>query len=161
SPLGQRAVASLTPSTDRVWIENQQLLTSEIREFRRAGGRFDFSGLLDVTRQIEKSRITGAALEISEVRDVVLAVDRAAEWRELPLSPPAAMPTGWNAVSQPSPGIADFHDFPPAMRNKILPDGTLDDHASPELARIRRDIEKQRRAIQESLRGYLRRLSDG
>ncbi len=45
--------------------------------------------------------------------------------------------------------------------NKILPDGTLDDKASPELARIRRDIEKQKRSIQESLRGYLRRLSEG
>ena len=33
--------------------------------------------------------------------------------------------------------------------------------ASPELSRIRREIEKQRRSIQESLRGYLRRLSEG
>ena len=45
--------------------------------------------------------------------------------------------------------------------NKILPDGTLDDRASPDLARIRREIEKQKRAIQESLRSYLRRLSEG
>ena len=37
-----------------------------------------------------------------------------------------------------------------AFRNKIQPDGTLDDKASPELARIRREIEKQRRSIQES-----------
>ena len=47
------------------------------------------------------------------------------------------------------------------FRNKILPDGTLDDRASPELARIRREIEKQKRTIQESLRAYLRRLSEG
>src|SRR5205823_12165348 len=47
------------------------------------------------------------------------------------------------------------------FKNKILPDGTLDDKASPELARIRREIEKQRRQIQESLRGYLRRLAEG
>ena len=46
------------------------------------------------------------------------------------------------------------------FRNKILPDGTLDDKASPELARIRREMEKQKRAIQESLRSYLRRLSE-
>jgi len=47
------------------------------------------------------------------------------------------------------------------FRNKILPDGTLDDRASPELSRIRRDIERQRRTIQESLQSYLRRLADG
>ena len=55
----------------------------------------------------------------------------------------------------------DFTDTLRAFRNKILPDGTLDDKASPELSRIRREIEKQRRSIQDSLRGYLRRLSEG
>src|SRR6202041_3516916 len=47
------------------------------------------------------------------------------------------------------------------FRNKIQPDGTLEDHASPELSRVRREIEKQKRQIQESLRGYLRKLAEG
>jgi len=161
SPLGQGLIAHLAPSTDREWIENQQELTTEIREFRRVGGRFDFSGLLDVTKLVEKSKIAGAALETIDIRDVVLMVDRAAEWREIALNPPAAMKFEWKAVSKVSSGIADFTDTLRAFRNKILPDGTLDDKASPELSRIRREIEKQRRSIQESLRGYLRRLSEG
>ena len=161
SPLGQGLIAGLAPSTDREWIENQQQLTAEIREFRRVGGRFDFSGLHDVTKPIEKSRIAGAALETTAIRDVVLMVDRSVEWREIALSPPAAMRLEWKAVAQLSSGIADFTEFLRAFRNKILPDGTLDDKASPELTWIRREIEKQRRSIQDSLRGYLRRLSDG
>jgi DNA mismatch repair protein MutS2 len=161
SPLGQGLIARLAPSTNPEWIENQQQLTAEIREFRRAGGRFDFSGLLDVTKPVEKSRIAGAALETTDIRDVVLMVDRAAEWREIALAPPAAMKVEWKAVAQLSSTIADFTEFLRAFRNKILPDGTLDDKASPELARIRREIEKQRRSIQDSLRGYLRRLSEG
>src|SRR5271167_4268454 len=161
SPLGHGLIARLAPSTDREWIENQQQLTTEIREFRRVGGRFDFSGLLDVSTLVEKSRIAGAALETTDIRDVVLMVDRAAEWREIALSPPAAMRVEWKAVAQLSSGITDFAEFLRAFRNKILPDGTLDDKASPELARIRREIEKQRRSIQESLRSYLRRLSEG
>jgi DNA mismatch repair protein MutS2 len=161
SPLGHGLIANLAPSTDREWIENQQQLTTEIREFRRVGGRFDFSGLLDVSTLVEKSRIAGAALETTDIRDVVLVVDRAAEWREIALSPPAAMKLEWRTVAQLSSGITDFTEFLRAFRNKILPDGTLDDKASPELARIRREIEKQRRSIQDSLRGYLRRLSEG
>ncbi len=161
SPLGQGLIARLAPSTDWEWIANQQQLATEIGEFRRVNGRFDFSGLLDVTRLVEKSRIAGAALETTDIRDVVLMVDRAAEWREIALNPPAAMKFEWKAVSQLSAGIADFTDTLRAFRNKILPDGTLDDKASPELSRIRREIEKQRRSIQESLRGYLRRLSEG
>jgi DNA mismatch repair protein MutS2 len=161
SPLGEALITRLAPSTNREWIENQQQLTREIGEFRRVGGRFDFSGLLDVTKPVEKSRIAGAALETTEIRDVVLVVDRAAEWREIALNPPAAMKFEWKAVAKLSEQIIDFTDFLRAFRNKILPDGTLDDKASPELARIRRDIEKQRRSIQDSLRGYLRRLSEG
>src|ERR1700746_428376 len=160
SPLGSGRIATLAPSTDRSWIELQQPLTSEIREFRRVGGRFEFAGLLDVGKLIEKASISGAALETTEIRDVVLVVDRAAEWREIALSPPAAMKE-WTAIPLVSGGIADFTEFLRSFRNKIQPDGTLEDRASPELARIRRDIEKQKRVIQESLRGYLRRLAEG
>jgi DNA mismatch repair protein MutS2 len=161
SPLGHGRIAALAPSIDRDWIENQQQLASEIREFRRVGGRFDFSTLLDVTKVVEKSRISGAALETEEIRDVILVVDRAAEWRQIVMNPPAAMKAEWKAVVQLSSGVIDFTEFLKAFRNKILPDGTLEDRASPELARIRREIEKQKRSIQESLRGYLRRLAEG
>jgi DNA mismatch repair protein MutS2 len=161
SPPGHERIAALSPSVDPNWIREQHQLTTEIREFRRVGGRFEFSGLLDISRFVEESRISGAVLETTEIRDVVLAVDRAAEWREIALSPPAAMKVQWNAVAQLSSGITDFTDFLRTFRNKIQPDGTLEDRASPELARIRREIERQKRTIQESLRGYLRRLAEG
>jgi len=48
SPLGQERIAALAPSTDCDWIESQQELAQEVREFRRVGGRFDFSGLIDI-----------------------------------------------------------------------------------------------------------------
>jgi len=161
SPLGQGRTAALSPSVDRRWIENQHQLTVEIREFRRVGGRFEFSGLIDISTTVEKSRIQGAVLETTEIRNVVLVVDRAAEWREVALSPPAAMKVKWTAVEELSSAITDFTEFLRAFRNKLQPDGTLEDRASPELARIRREMERQRRTIQESLRGYLRRLAEG
>jgi DNA mismatch repair protein MutS2 len=161
SPLGQRKIAALAPSTDRKWIESQQQLASEIREFTRAGGRFDFSALIEVGPLVQKARIDGAVLETTEIRDVILVVDRAAEWREIVLHPPANMKSHWHGVRALSDQIVDFNDFLRGFRNKIQPDGTLDDKASPELSRIRREIEKQRRSIQESLRGYLRRLAEG
>jgi len=161
SPLGKRRITELRASLDRAWIENQHSLTAEIREFRRVGGRFDFGGLPEVDKLVEKSRIAGAALETTDIRDIVLLVDRAAEWREIVRQPPAAMRSEWAAVTTLSEAIADFTEFLRAFRNKILPDGTLDDRASPELSRIRREIEKQKRAIQESLRSHLRRLAEG
>jgi DNA mismatch repair protein MutS2 len=175
SVLGKRRVGELRASRDSGWIENQHALTAEIREFRRVGGRFEFGGLPEVEKLVEKSRIAGAALETTEIRDVVLLVDRAAEWREIVKQPAAAMrapvsravgefrpsDSAWPAVDALSAGIGDFTQFLREFRNKILPDGTLDDKASPELGRIRREIEKQKRVIQESLRAHLRRLAEG
>jgi DNA mismatch repair protein MutS2 len=160
SPLGQNRITALAPSTNYAWINSQQQLATEIREFRRVGGHFDFSGLLDISQLVEKARIAGAALETTEIRDIVLLVDRAAEWREIALHPPAAMKSEWRQVRTLSERIIDFTEFLRSFRTKIQPDGTLEDKASPELARMRREIEKQRRAIQESLRGYLRRLAE-
>ena len=49
SPLSQAKIAALAPSGDVAWIERQQQLTAEIREYLRVGARFEFSGLLDPT----------------------------------------------------------------------------------------------------------------
>jgi DNA mismatch repair protein MutS2 len=160
SNLGRDRVAAVAASTDLEWIQKQQRLTAEVREFRRAGGGFNFAGLLDVAKLLEKSRIAGAALETLEILDVITAVDRAAEWREIALNPPQGMKREWGAVRELSSGIADFTDFLRGFHDKIAPDGTLEDRASPQLASIRREIEGQRRAIQNSLRAYLRRLSE-
>ncbi len=161
SELGRAGVAALAPSSDLEWIQNQQQLTAEIREFRRVGGRFELAGLRNISSLLDKSRIVGATLETLEIRDVVAIVDRAAEGREIALNPPQGMKREWAAVRQLSSGLADFTEFLRGFRNKILPDGTLDDRASPELASIRREIEKQKRAIQQSLQSYLRRLTEG
>ncbi|MBZ5513192.1 MAG: Smr/MutS family protein [Acidobacteriia bacterium] len=176
SPLGKTRVERLQPTADRAWIERQQQLTAEVRRFLRSGGHFDFSGLTDPGVLVEKSRIEGAALETVQLRDIVLVVDRADEWRHTLQNPPSAMRAPkpgepaqatddagnpWPAVTELSAAISDFTEFLRYFRNKILPDGTLDDRASPELARVRREVEKQKRLIQDSLHAYLRRLAEG
>jgi DNA mismatch repair protein MutS2 len=161
SPLGQAKIAALTPSGDGAWIGRQQQLTAEIREYLRVGARFEFSGLLDPTALVEKAHIEGAALDTAEIRDIILVVDRADEWRHIAQQPPSQMKLEFAAVAELSSALADFTELLRFFRNKILPDGTLDDRASPELARIRREIERQKRQIQESLRAYLRRLAEG
>jgi DNA mismatch repair protein MutS2 len=161
SPLGRARVESLAPVADRDWIARQQQLTHEIREFRRAGGRFDFSGLEDPSRLVEKARIEGTALETSELRDVVAVIDRAQQWREIVQQPPAELRDGFSAITDLSAAIQDFADLLKYFAGKILPDGTLDDRASPALGHIRREIEQQKRTIQHALQAYLRRLAEG
>src|SRR5258707_13639 len=161
SPLGKAGVSLLAPSSDREWIARQQQIAEETRRFLVAGGNFEFSGLFDAQTLLAKAKIAGAVLEINELRDVILVVDKSAEWREMAAHPPDAVRNEWRLMLELSLRIADFTPLLRYFRNKILPDGTLDDRASPELSRIRREVEKQKRQIQESLRGYLRRLSEG
>jgi DNA mismatch repair protein MutS2 len=161
SPLGRAGVAQITLSTDRAWIARQQQLAEETRRFLVAGGSFDFAGLFDARTLLSKARIQGAVLEIDELRDIILLVDKAAEWRELAAHPTDSIRSAWEHMQQLSLRIADFTPLLRYFSHKIMPDGTLDDRASPELGRIRREIEKQKRVIQESLRGYLRRLAEG
>ncbi len=167
SPLGQARVSALEPVSDLTWIEDQQQMAAEIREFLRAGGRFDFAGLLDPRKELSQARIDGAALDPTQIREILLVADRADEWNAVLRNPPNAMrgPEGansvWPAIARLCSGLADFSDLLRSFRNKINPDGTLDDHASPDLARTRREIERQRRTIRESLNRYLRNLSEG
>src|SRR5258708_12344064 len=132
SPLGKRRIAELLPSLDRPWIETQQQLTTEIREFRRVGGRFEFAGLPEVQKLIEKSRIGGAALETTEIRDVVLVADRASEWRETARQPPAAMRSEWTAVEALSAGAQAFTPPHPPLHNNILPHRPLPNPTPPQ-----------------------------
>src|SRR5438270_9065088 len=160
SPLGQARIHTLAPTAEASWISGQQRLTAEVREFLRAGGSFDFSGLLEPAALLEKARIEGVALEISELRDLLSLVDRASSWRAVAEQPPTAMGEGWPAIAELSRPLADFRELLGFFHGKITPDGALEDRASPELARLRREIEKQKRVIQESLRVQMRRLAE-
>jgi DNA mismatch repair protein MutS2 len=161
SELGRRRVTELEPSNDVGWISRQQELAAEILSFVQAGGNFEFHNLTDSRELLKKSRIAGASLEIGELREVLTIADRADEWRSIALNPPASLENGWPAVRELSERLADFTLLLRFFRGKLLPDGTLDDRASPELARLRREVEKQRREIQTSLRSYLRHLAEG
>ena len=169
SPVGRAWVLALTPSADPAWIEREHQRTAEVRAFLTQGRSFDFHGLFDPTALLDQSRIEGAALGGLEVLSLLHVIERGAAWHNL-ITP------GTNSSGAPSfagstakGGIATLsaplgeHDFAPLLRQlrgKIAPDGSLEDHASPELSRIRRAIERQHRAIEEGLRRAARRLRE-
>ena len=160
SPLGRAWVLALEPCADLAWIETQQQRTGEIRDLLTGGGSFDFHGLFDPTEMLEQARVEGAALEAQQINALLTVVERVAAWRVLLISPAGRARVG--------PGIMGLsaelieHEFAPllqALRGKIEPDGSLSDDASHELRRIRRAMERQHRAIEESLRKSLRALA--
>ena len=163
SPLGRAWILALEPSADLAWIDQQQQRTAEMRAMLTRGGSFEFRGLFDPTILLDKARIDGAALEATEIRDLLAVVERVAAWRSLIDPPPNGTRYEWPGIAALSAPLLD-HDLAPLLRllrGKIEPDGSLNDDASPELRRIRRAMERQHRAIEESLRKSLRGLSEG
>ncbi|WP_260703026.1 endonuclease MutS2 [Edaphobacter flagellatus] len=161
SPLGRAWIQSLEPSADLAWIAAQHQCTQEMRTLYASGGSFDFHGLFDPTTLLEKARIEGSALEALEILSLVTVVERIAAWRKLIVPQSGAQPRDWPGIAALSIPIRDS-DLAPLLHRlagKIEPDGSLSDDASPELRRIRRAIDQQHRAIEESLRRALNRLS--
>ncbi|HEY4382005.1 MAG TPA: endonuclease MutS2, partial [Acidobacteriaceae bacterium] len=161
SPLGRAWTLALEPCADAAWIDAQQQRTAEIRAFLTGGGSFDFHGLFDPGDLLDESRLEGAALEGTQINALLTVIERVAAWRTLLKPAPGAAPRNWPAIAELS-GVLIAHDFAPllhTLRGKIEPDGSLSDDASHELRRIRRAMERQHRAIEESLRKSLRALA--
>jgi DNA mismatch repair protein MutS2 len=160
SPLGRGWVQALEPCADPAWIDTQQQRTAEVRAFLTGGGSFDFHGMFDPTELLDKSRLDGAALEGTEINALLHVIERVAGWRAL-LKSDAGRNRNWPGITALSASVVE-HELAPllaALRGKIEPDGSLSDDASPELRRIRRAMERQHRAIEESLRKSLRALA--
>jgi len=166
SPLGRAWLLALEPTADRAWLDQQHQRTAEILAFLTAGGSFTFHGLFDPTTLLDKARIEGAALEGLEVARLLTLAERVAAWATLldpaPNATHYATPESWPSIlslSEPLRGY-DLAPLLRLLRGKIEPDGTLSDDASPELRRIRRALERQHRAIEESLRRAARHLRE-
>jgi len=163
SPLGRRELDKLSPHTDAGLLGADLAEAGEAIEYlrlasgtQRAGTgaaiRIDFSGLPDVEPSVQKLRIEGASLEPREIFDVFAFLDRAADAKSVLTAAAERCPR----LGRRAAAIGDFRALLHDLEGKILPDGTVADRASVALARLRRDIERQKKAIQESLERFLR-----
>jgi DNA mismatch repair protein MutS2 len=154
-------VLALEPTRDLQTIERAQTVTAEIRVFLIAGGAFSFHGLFDANTLLDKARIPNASLEPLELRRIAELAEHIADWRSLVAEPPDEIRDRWptvTAISQPVVQT-NFYRLLQLISGKIESDGSLADSASPELARIRKAMERQHKAIEESLRRQLRAVS--
>ncbi len=168
---GREWTLGLSPSRDAAWAATEQQRAGEALRLLRGGFNFDFHGLIDPTSWLERARIVGAVLEVEELRGLSTLVARFRAFREWVAGLPEDLaPSVAETEKQGALAISSFRELAtPLMEaqfsgllasidGKFDPDGSVADHASPELARIRRQMERQQRAIEEGLRAMLRRL---
>jgi len=163
SPMGRRELEKVEAHTDRARLNEDLAEAGEGIGYLRiaarpqpaargAAIRIDFGGLPDLEASVHKLRIEGASLEPKEIFDVFLLLDRAADAKSVLTAAAERFPR----LGRRAQTIGDFRALLKDLEGKILPDGTVSDHASVALARVRRDIERQKKSIQESLERFLR-----
>ena len=160
---GGRVLAQLEPGTDRAEIERALAEAGEGMAYLRASAtaqapgrgaavRIPLGGLADVTQSVQKLHIEGAVLEAREIFDLVAFLERASEAR----SNLAAAADRFPLLGARGAAIADFRALLQSLAGKVNPDGSVPDNASPHLNRLRKEIDRQKQAIQDSLERFLK-----
>ena len=167
SDAGKRLLAAAEPLQDRLALDALLAETSEAMSYiaeaarptTRGGDapvRLRFTDLPDCDAAAAKLRIEGAVLEGTEIAALAAVLERATQVKNTLSAFGATYPRlGARAAS--------LGDFRPALREisgKILPDGSVADDASVALARLRREKERQRHNITDSLERFLKQHRD-
>jgi len=163
SAMGHRELEKVQPRSDLDGLSEDLAEAGEAIEYLRlaarpqpaargAAIRIDFGGLPDIESAVHKLRIEGASLEPKEISGVFTLLDRSADAKSLLTAVTERFPR----LARRALAIGDFRSLLKDLDGKILPDGSVADHASVALARLRRDIERQKKGIQESLERFLR-----
>lgn len=163
SPPGRAELDRVAPHDDRAALTETLAETGEAIQYLRSAAqpkpaqrgaaiRLDFSSIPDLRTAGEKLRIEGASLDPREIFDLIALLDRAADVKSIL----AAVAERFPRLGRRSAEIAEFRPVLQDLAGKILPDGSIADHASVALGRLRREIEKQKKSIADSLERFLR-----
>jgi len=161
---GRSLVYGLEPNADRLELEASLTEAGEaISYLRDAGGdskssliRLRFDQLRDVEGPVRTLMVEGASLDGRQILDLFHTLALAGEYRGVLTSLSARFPK----LALRAHRLADLRDLARRYGRAFLPDGSLADEASVALGRIRRDIGKQQKGIQESLEKFIRSHRD-
>ena len=177
-PLGREAILDLTPGGDANAVEGRLKLAAEAMAYRRelsgpaqstrsqSGIRpaqsdsanlqsISFGGIDAPEEILQRIGVEGAALEIPQIISLLRLLEVAVAIRAALVQARRKFPL----LASVGERIGDFEPLVRQWSGKLLPSGELDDRASAQLARLRQEIDKQRRTILSSLRNLLRQVS--
>src|SRR5438128_535921 len=147
----------LGPLSDIDELKGELGGVAEMIQLRRRGARLSFDAITDPTDSISRLKIEGTALEPIAILGLARLCERAMDARAAILAERDTCPKLFEIVAA-LPG--ELKSLAARLTKKILPSGELDDHASPQLAGIRRDIAQTRSRITRSLENLMRRSSE-
>ncbi|MBK9162516.1 MAG: endonuclease MutS2 [Acidobacteria bacterium] len=158
TPMGIDRFAELRPKTDRRELDRDLNAISEtilLNEEKQV--TWSFSGLEDPADAIAILKITNATLEPNLLLELARVCSQALFARSSVQPEREFVPVLWSMVEPIPPTLLGVLE---KITKKLLPGGELDDSASPELARLRREINSQRSRLTKSLESVIRSSGD-
>ena len=154
TPMGRERFAGLRPLSNRADLDRS---LSEIAETISLNEEkqvtWSFSGLEDPSDAIAILKIRNATLEPHLLLEVTRVCNQALFARSSLQPEKEFVPALWNIVEHIPPTLLAAIE---KINKKLLPGGEIDDSASPELARLRREISGQRTRLTKSLESVMR-----
>jgi DNA mismatch repair protein MutS2 len=152
TPLGREMARALEPSSDVAEVRAALGRTTEAARYMSERGRFGLGGLEDPEPLIAGLRVSGVRLEATDLLALAIYIERALELR----SAFEDLDDEFPALAAIAGALPDLSRPLAEIRAKILPSGEVNESASPELRRIRREIQRLRGDVQKSLERLMR-----
>ena len=158
TPMGKARFAELRPLTSKLELEKSLAAVSEtinLNEVKQVS--WSFSGLEDPSDAVAILRIRNATLEPTLMLEVTRVCNQALFARSSIAPEKEFAPVLWQIVAEIPPTLFSAIE---KINKKLLPSGEIDDSASPELMRLRREINAQRVRLQKTLESTMRGAGD-
>lgn len=154
TPMGEQRLENLAPLTSRLELEtNLKAVAETVSLNAEKQVSWSFSGLADPSNAVAVLRIRNATLEPVSMLEITRLCNQALFARSAIAPEREFAPTLWRAIENLPPTLFEAIG---KINKKLLPSGEIDDAASPELARVRREINLQRGRLQKSLENVMR-----
>ena len=153
TPMGAARIRALRPITGRLELDETLAAIAQAIELNEKQINWSFSGLEDPSDAVAILKIENAALEPTVLLEIARVCSQALFARSAIQPEKESAPAVWGVVENIPPTLLAVVD---QINRKVLPGGEIDDHASPELAKLRREINAQRARLTKSLESAMR-----
>ena len=155
TPMGVDRFAQLRPIATRRELDAAlAALTETILINEEHQVSWSFSGLEDPSEAVAILKIQNAALEPNLILEIARVCSQALFARSSIQPAKDDAPTLWQIVENIPPTLLAVIE---RINKKLLPGGEIDDSASPELAKLRREINSQKTKLTRSLEAAMRK----
>jgi DNA mismatch repair protein MutS2 len=153
SSLGKEALSREIPDPDREVVLLRQRRTAQMRLLRENEADLSWGGSRDISPEVDRLQAEDAWVEPPSLLRIAAFAEGAQGVAGRLRSAENAVPDLHDTAS----AIADFRELTRPIRRCITSEGEVADSASPELGRIRRNLERVRRELVATLEGLFDR----